>query len=228
VSVSCYTKRIMVARTPRTHAATVEPASKTVRTPRVPKAKNTPRYADTESPTASAAARNILAEHALFTARMREHTRHEAEPSRYAFPLSPHPLFSGHASFDIERPLGTHRTSHKNPFAFLLTLSWRLNFVLLAVLALGGGAFYRFTRDAPEDTPASIADNIRAHVSGVADEVPTVYRVTDAAKIAAQGGLFKKLIEGDAILEYTKAELVVFYRSSENKIIAVFSTAAGE
>src|SRR3989338_9014671 len=104
VSVSCYTKRIMVARTPRTHAATVEPASKTVRTPRVPKAKNTPRYADTESPTASAAARNILAEHALFTARMREHTRHEAEPSRYAFPLSPHPLFSRHASHFAQKP----------------------------------------------------------------------------------------------------------------------------
>lgn len=211
----------MATRTKSTRAAKKVPVQKTVRDIPVAQELHPHSITDTESPTASQVARDIFKQHALFAARMRERSRHAHGPSHITSFMLPQRFFNAHASFAIENQ---HEAPHtrKSPLQFLFTLSLGTRFLLIAIIL--GASIAIYPRLIPKNPVTSTIENVRALVIGIADEEPTIYSVTDPQKIAGQGPLFKKLIAGDTILHYRNAELVVFYRSSEEKIIAVMST----
>ncbi len=202
----------MAVRTKSTHAVTKEPASKTVRVMPVEQEMHPPHTPDIESPTASKAARDIFTQHALFAARARENARPMRHTSHHTPFTPPYRLFNAHASFNTGRL----------PLHFLFSLSLRT--YLLLIIFMSGTSIVIATLFTTGSPVASTVENVRTLVVGIADEEPIIYNVTDPQKIAGQGPLFKRLITGDTILHYRSAELIVFYRSSEEKIIAVMST----
>lgn len=113
--------------------------------------------------------------------------------------------------------------------SFPLTIILTIIGILIVAIAVGGGVYF-FTKGSSQANLATKqnqddeAARLAAVVGKVYDlpggEVPTIATVSDVSKLSEQE-FFKRAMNGDKVLIYTKAKKAILYRPSTNKIIEV-------
>ncbi|GMU74440.1 MAG: hypothetical protein AMXMBFR44_6370 [Candidatus Campbellbacteria bacterium] len=108
----------------------------------------------------------------------------------------------------------------------------------IILVLLGAGVWYWLSRP-EEGSPEAVAREVEKTVAMVSKvmvlpegETPTVGTVTDPSAFAGQA-FFEKAQEGDKVLIYSGASIIVLYSVSEGKIlgiapVALDSAVAGE
>ncbi len=97
-------------------------------------------------------------------------------------------------------------------------------FIIFLLLLIIGGAIFYYTKqrnDATDARLAEITDTIEAismHVLLPTGEIPTLATVTDPEKLKSQR-FFTHALIGDKMLIYTKAQKVILYRPSIDRVI---------
>jgi len=105
---------------------------------------------------------------------------------------------------------------------------WISGFIIIFLLAIGGGLYYQHYQNSPTGKEAKVKAETAALIKEVskymilpADDQPAIFDITDPAQLSAQQAFFADAIQGDKLLVYSKTAKAIIYSPSRKLIVNV-------